>query len=553
MKDSNNDSPAKMQTRIQVDARMEALRQQRLSWFLYWRDIAEYMLPRRYKWFITPNQFNRGSNINQKIIDSTVIKCVRDLAAGLMGGMVSPARLWFTPSIMDKELAEYYPVKVWLMECRKRVMAVMAASNFYTSTHTLLTDLGVFGSAPMIIYEDYENVIQCYTPCSGEYFLGNNYKYEVDTLYREFTNTVKQVIQQFGRENCSDNVTTLFDSNQTETEVIVCHAIEPNPDQKQFKYREVYWERAADKKFLLLERGFHEKPFVAPRWDVVGDDAYGRSPGMDALGDVKQLMIEQKRKAQAIDKMVNPPMVADAVMKNQPASMLPGGITYVASTSQSVGFKPAYEMNINLGDMKEDISQVQQRIKELFFNDLFLMISQLDTVRTATEIVERKQEKLLMLGPVVERFQTEFLDQAISRIFAIMFRAGLFPPAPPELKGQELEMSYTSMFTEAQKGVETTGVERLNAMAGSMAAVKPEVLDKINFDEMIDEYGDMLSVNPKMFYPQEVVDQTRQARAQQQQQQQLMEQSATAVQGAEVLSNTNVGGGQNALQMMTGL
>ena len=538
--------------RKECEMRLENLRMYRYSWWMHWYEIAEYMLPRRYKWLITQNQFNRGSPINQKIVDSTVTKCVRDLAAGLMGAMVSPARLWFQLELMDNTLNERNDVKMWLSECRTRMLMVMAESNFYQSVHVMLGDLALFGTAPILIYEDFENVIHCYNPCAGEYFISNNYKFEIDTFYREFTMSVKEVIQQFGRDNCSPQILSLYDSNSIDSEVIVCHGIDPIHNDKVFKFREVYWEKGTGRDKILQQRGFHDQVFVCPRWDLVGSDPYGRSPGMDALGDVKQLMIEQKRKAQGIDKMVNPPMLADISMKNQPATMLPGGVTYVQSTAGSIGFKPVYEVNPNLADLKEDIIQVQQRIKALFFNDLFLMLDQMEGVqpRNQIEISERKQEKLLMLGPVVERLQKEGLNKTIDRIFSCMWRARLFPPPPPGVGGQNINVAYDSMFSEAQKAVGTTGMEQFISMIGNLSASKPEITDIVNYDEFATEYSDMLSVNPKILIDPAIVAQVRANRAKQQQAAQAAQMAQAAVQGAQTLSQTNVGGGQSALQAM---
>jgi hypothetical protein len=149
-------------------------------------------------------------------------------------------------------------------------------------------------------------------------------------------------------------------------ELITNHAIEPNPKHAGprspahvLPYREAYWEHGSGTHQILAQRFFHERPFIAPRWSIVANDPYGRSPGMDVLGDVKQLQVEQKRKAQAIDKMVNPPMVADVQLKNEPATLLPGGVTYVTSTQGGVGFKPAYEVKPDLAAMLGDIQEVQ--------------------------------------------------------------------------------------------------------------------------------------------------------------------------------------------------
>jgi len=310
---------------------------------------------------------------------------------------------------------------------------------------------------------------------------------------------------------------------------------------------------------MLRLKGFHEKPFVAARWDVVGNDAYGNGPGMDAIGDVKQLQVEQKRKAQLIDKLVNPPMVADPSLKNEPASVIPGGVTYAAYGPEGKPrFSPVYEVNpAALPGITEDLNEVKDRVKAAFYYDLFLMISQLDTVRTATEVDARREEKLIQLGPVLERFENEVLDVAINRVFQILIRANdpqfpILPPMPKELKGRHIQPEYISMLAQAQRSAMTAGMERLAAFAGNVSAVNPGVLDNIDFDEMIDEYADLLGVPAKIIVPYAKVLQLRAQRSKQQQAQAAMQTSLAMAQGAQTLSQTDTGGGINALQQMLG-
>jgi len=553
-------SPEAMRLRQHCDQLLIALRNDRMSWWTHWREIADYLIPRRYKWLITANQGNRGSPINQRIVDNTGTVALRVLAAGMMSGITSPGRPWFKLATDNDVLNELGPVKLWLAECQKRLGTVFAESNFYTSLATVYGDLGAFGTGPMIIYHDYDDVIRCFNTCAGEYFLAQDDRQDVSTLCREFVLTVKQVAEMFGLENCSPTIQGAIKTGgaMLTREVKVGHLIEKNsdlipgaPGVKGMPWREVYWELGSGSNYLLRTRGFHEKPFIAPRWDIVGNDAYGRSPGMDALGDVKMLQVEQKRKAQAIDKHVNPPMLADVSLRNEPASMIPGGVTYV-SNNNGVGFKPIYEIKPDFQGLAADIKEVQERVKVTFFNDLFMMISQLDTVRTATEIDARKEEKLIQLGPVLERFENEALDPAINCTFDIMLRNGLLPPVPQELSGQKIKVEYISMLAEAQKAASTAGIERLAGFVGNMAAAKPEVLDNIDFDEAIEEYADMLGVSPKIIVSLAKVQQIRAARNQQMQQQQTLQNSVAAAQGAQTLSQTDVGGGVNALQKMIG-
>jgi hypothetical protein len=545
--------------RQQLDTRLNTLENQRLSWWIHWGIIADYFLPRRYRWLITPNQAYRGVPINQRIIDSTGVLALRTLTAGLMSGLTSPSNPWFSLTLADTDLANSTPVKLWLDEVRKRIMKVMSESNFYLGMSVLYEDLGCFGTGMMIIYEDQEDIIRVYNPCAGEGFLAQSSRLQVDTLYRKFTLSARQGAQQFGKDNLSPSVAQQVSDGMgaQDTEFVVGHAIEPTndnygPPKTKLPWREMYWEYGSSQNLILSERGFHEFPAICPRWYLSGNDVYGRSPTMDALGDQKQLQVEQKRKMQGIDKQVNPPLLADQALKNEPASTVPGGVTYVPQIGQVGGMKPVYMVQPNLRDMMEDIKEVQERIKQMLFYDLFLMISQLDTVRTATEIIERKQEKLLMLSPMLERMFTEALDPAVRRIAKICGRAGIFPPMPTEMRGHSVEIQYTSVLAQAQKSVATQGMERMAAMIGNLAAGNPEAIDKLDVDEYIDEYNDLLGNNPRIIRSTDAANELRHQRAQQQAAAEAAQATIAGVEGAKTLSETPVGGGQTALTSMLG-
>src|SRR4029453_13553159 len=260
--------------------------------------------PRRYKWLITPNQMTRGSPINQHILDSTGTLAARNLESGMMSGISSQTRPWFRLKIGRIDSTQTSPVSLWLAECEALMMLFFQKSNFYNSVAVAYFDLVIFGTAVMLIYEDYENVIHCYNPCFGEYYVDNDGKMRPLVFFREFTLTIAQVVDQFGYENCSDQVRRLYDEQKAglTREIIVAHAIEPNvnPEKfdvpRQFKFREVYWEWGGSTSpqggisynpGFLRKKGFFEAPHITVRWDLVSNDAYGRSPGMDALPDVK--------------------------------------------------------------------------------------------------------------------------------------------------------------------------------------------------------------------------------------------------------------------------
>lgn len=561
--------------RSHVDARIIGLRQVRYSWWCHWREIADYLLPRRYTWLCTPNELWRGMPINQNIIDPTATKASQICSAGLMSGVSSPGKPWFSATIPDIDAADTSPVKIWLATVVERILRVMAGSNYYSAKATQYQDLVVFGTAPMLIQEDDQDIIRCINPCAGEYFVANSARLAVDTFAREFVLTVAQVCTMFGLDKVKPDTRRLFENGgaSLSREIKIYHMIEPNNDEwaghivpSRFPWREIYWEAGSTQDRVLSIKPYHEQPFSCPRWDLSGNDAYGRSPGMDALGCTKQLQLEQRRKAQGIDKHVNPPLKAHVSMKNQPAMMMPGGVTYVTDMSAAnSGIAPVYEVMPQLQEMLEDIQDVRTLIEKMFFVDLFQMLSDSDKNMTAFEVARRQEEKLVVLGPVIERNENEGLDPDIDRIFAIMQRRGMIPPAPPEIHGMPIEIQYVSMLSQAQKAASTSALEQLIAFVGSLqqgdiataqAGGQPTSWDNIERDELVDEYADMLGVSPRVIRATMQVQQIRaqrgQAAAQAQQQAQNMQALQQASQSAKNLSQVDVGGGQNAVQAMLG-
>lgn len=542
-----------------VDRRLVGLRTDRWSYWQHWRQLTDYILPRRGRYLQTPNQATRGDPQGSRIINETPIFAARTLAAGLMAGLTSPARPWFRLALRDFDADDNSPVRLWLDEVTKRILVVLSQSNAYNSLHVIYEELGVFGTAVILIEEDFDAIISCQALTAGEYYLASSGRNEIDTLYREYVFTTGQLVEKYGYEKCSPQVQKLWDSKQLDKEVRIGQAIEPNDDRapqvpglKDRPYRSVVWELGQNRDSVLELKGYHQIPFCAPRWHVMGNDSYGRSPGMEALASSKMLQQMEKRSAQAIDKIVNPAVVGSVAMKNEPANLLPGGVSYVDNPQQN-GFRPAYEINAAaIEKFDQKIVKAEDRINKAFFADLWLMISQLDTVRTATEIIERKQEKMLMLGPFLERSQYELINPFITRIFSIMHRAGLIPPAPSEIRGASFDIQCISTLADAQKSTATTGIERLVAFVGNLAAAKQDVLDNVDFDEAVREYADLLGVTEKLIVAQKKRDEARQQRAQQMQAAQQAQMAAAAAQGGKVLSETDVGGGQNALQKMIG-
>jgi hypothetical protein len=535
--------------------RLAALKMERQSFIQHWRDISDSLIPRKGRFLISDR--NKGDKRNGSIIDNTGTLALRTLASGLMSGVTSPARPWFRLATPDPRMMEIENVKLWLADCERLMRETFNRSNVYNALNSIYEEIGAFGTAAMIVYEHPKTTISCESLTIGEYHLANDAHGRVDTLYREYSLTVSQIVSSFGRKpngdvdwsNISAHVQNLYELGQVDQWVEVVHAIEPNVDRKNDKsdaknkaWRSVWYEVGGDGTKLLRESGFDEFPAMCPRWHLTGSDIYGRSPGMDALGDVRQLQVMEKRMAQAIDKMVNPPLQSPTSMMKSQINSLPGGVNFVDTQQQGAGIRSLYDVQPRTMELQQSMDFVRQRINRSFYADLWMIVTEIERSNvTATEIDARKEEKLLMLGPVLERLHHELLDPLIDRTFAIMLRNKKLPEIPDELNGADLRVEYISMLAQAQRSVAVSGIERLAGFVGNLAQAKPEVLDKFDADQAVDEYAEALGTSARIVVPDDAVMKIREQRQKQQQaaqQQAAMAQMAqTAATGTQAVAN----------------
>ena len=537
-------------TRDKLFTRWGQLKTERASWWAHWQEITNYLLPRSGRYFVQDR--DKGWRRHNNIYDNTGTRALRVLGAGMMAGATSPARPWFRLGTADPELNSYQPVKIWLDDVTRRMQIVFQRSNTYRTLHQMYEELGAFGTAASIVLPDYNNVIHHYPVTIGEFAIAQDYQGHVCTLYREFEKTVGEIVKEYGYKNCSTTVRNLYDRGSLDAWVRLIQAIEPRADRDIRKkdalnmaFGSYTFEVGGNPNQFLRESGFKDFPALVPRWATAGGDIYGNSPGMEVLGDVKQLQHEQLRKAQVIDYQTKPPLQVPTSMKNRDVESLPGGISFY--DGQTAGIKTAFEVNLNLQHLLGDIQDVRERVRGGFYADLFLMLANAtDTRMTATEVAERHEEKLLMLGPVLERLHNELLDPLIDMTFTRMLEAGVIPPPPQELQGMELSVEFVSMLAQAQRAIGTNSVDRYVANLGAVASFKPEVLDKFDADQWADSYADMLGVDPNLIVGSDQVAVVRQARAKMESQRAGMEQIKQMSEVGKNLGTVDTGNGTNA-------
>jgi hypothetical protein len=526
-----------------------SLKTERSSWDSMYQSVSENLFVRGARLQRTErNRGDRKSDYN-KIIDPYATRARRILTAGLVAGMSSPARPWHKLAIDDEDLMEFQPVKEWLELVTVQQRNIFARSNTYRSLGQLYDTIGTFGTAPVIIKEDYEDVVSCHPIPTGEFYVATDDKGQVTLLMREFEMTVGQMYMEFGKQNCSRTVHNLYqDGKGIHRWVPVVQIIHPRDwsdragqmGGRGMEWASCYFELSNDEGKLLAERGYRRFPVICARWDVMGGDVYGTSPGMEVLGHVERLQHHQLRKSQAIDYMVKPPLQVPASMKDNPIRTLPGGVNYVDMAGPGQAIKSAWDVNLKLDHLLLDVQDLRKIIDQTFYTDLFLMISMDDRSNvTAHEIAARNEEKLLMLGPVLERLHGECLRGLIESTFARQMEAGMLPPPPKELEGLEVNVEFVSMLAQAQRAIGTQSIDRLMTYVGTIAqmqatvGMKPTALHKVDLLESIDSYAGMLGTDPRLIVPDDVVNERLAAEEQAAQQAAQMEQMAAAASAAK--------------------
>lgn len=556
-----------------LEQRMAMLRNWRWAWWAHWARLAEFFLPRRYQWLVTANRMWKGSPINDAIIDSTATLAMETCASGMWSGLTNPTRQWLKLQTALPWVELDADGKEWLEDTEQRIYTVLAGSNFYTTMAQGFQDLTVFGTAPVIIYEDYEDVVRFYLPCAGEYYLAAGARLSIDTLYREFTFTVAQIVEFATLAKCPAQVQQLWQQGAYDREFVVAHAIEPNfalsargqTARKQidvvpgiFTYREVYWLKGIKTEQPLSKRGFHDKPFMAMLWSRVSNDPYGRSPCMDALGDTKQIQVETREKAEVIKKISKPPMGANPELKNEPASIIPGHITYMSTDNNKQGFWPLFQVDAKaVPALTEDIKGVAGRIKECLFVDVFMAITQMDGVqpRNELELTKRDLERLQKLGPVIDLVENE-LKTCIQRVLAILQRRRMLKPMPKSLHGVALKIDFINIARIAQRSATSVAMKDMFVTMGELssaakAAGVPDPIRVIDLDKSVRKFADVNNFPSEcIFTPQQVLEQDK-IRAKATQDAQVPGQAMAAVNAAKTLAQTPTGPG-TALSALTG-
>jgi hypothetical protein len=500
-------------------SRYEKLEGQRQNWETHWQEVADYMQPRKAD---VTKQRARGDKRMEQVFDSSPIQAVELLAASLHGMLTNPSTPWFTLRFKDEEIDNEDEAKLWLEEATASMYTAFNRSNFQQEIFELYHDLITFGTAAMFIEEDDDDIIKFSTRHINEVFIAENDKGRIDTIFRRFKISARAAVQKFG-DNVSSDIQGIFKKDPYE-EVEILHAVYPRSDfdpKKKDKgnmpFESVYLEYKNASE--LSVGGFKEFPFVVPRYLKASNEIYGRSPAMTALPDVKMLNEMSKTTIKAAQKQVDPPLLVPDDGFLLPVRTVPGGLNFYRSGTRDriepLNIGANNPLGLNMEEQRRD------SIRAVFYVNQLMM--QQGPQMTATEVIQRNEEKMRLLGPVLGRLQSELLKQLIDRVFAILLRNNMLPQAPEFLSGRDIEIEYVSPLAKAQKSTGLQSIMRAIEILGSLANVAP-VFDYVNFDNLVKHLADIVGMPQKLLKSQNEVNAQRQQAAQQQEQMQQMQQ-----------------------------
>lgn len=521
-----------------------------------WKELRDWLAPD--DGLFSDDELHLGSARAAKGLNPRPIRSVGIAQAGMTSGMASEARDWFHIK-MPNGAPVSGNVRNWLYEVKQSAKGVLSQSNFYGVLNQALGTELVFGTCAVFADRDLDDLIRFVPVPIGSFCLDCDAKGRVDTFYREFRLTPRQMVAEFG-DKVSANVKAAAD-NGDDKERIICHLIEPNPSRKSGKgdksskrFRSTYWEKTEEG--ILRQGGYSRFPVLCPRWRATTHSPYGVGIGDQAIRKVKELDLLEADKLRLVQQIARPTMAMPVSTQGLGNRFLPSATVYVPDNLVGTLARPVYEPNHGaVAEIEKLIAREERAIGELFFEDIFLMISQSDGNMTAYEVGQRKEEKMQMLGPVADRNNEELFDPLMDILFELMLDQSmpvwlgysdeepLIPVPPNEIAEIELSIEYVSVLSQAQKAQSVGSIERSLQFAGMMAqAGFAQAMDNIDPDGAISAYNEAIGAPAQMLNNSDRVEQIRRARAEEAMRQEEWEKGAALLEGVKTMSETQTTG-----------
>ena len=517
---------------VHLVKRKGKLKAQRGTWESNWQELTNLVLPNEADF---NTERSRGGKRTTHVYDSTGIHANEMLAAGLHGMLTNPASNWFSLRIKDDQnnLADSSEAKQWLEDTTNVILSEIAAPSvaFSSHIHEYYLSLCSIGTACIFIGDPVNREGVSFRAIHiEEIFIAENADGIIDTVFRSFEMTVRQIVQKWGEKSLSPRIAKMYEKKDYDKQVQLLHCVYPREDMDKGKKAATMLPVASvyideKDKHVLAEGGFNEMPYMVSRWSKAVGEVFGRSPAMTALPDIKMLQEIMKTTIKAAQKVVDPPLLVpdDGVLG--PVRTIPGGLNYYRASS-GARIEPL-QTGANIGLSFEMMNDLRERIRTMFFLDQLQF--QGAPRMTATEVVERTERTLRLLGPTLGRLQSEFLGPMIERIYGVLSRAERLPEPPESIAEQELKIEYVSPLARAQRQSETQGIMRTLEFIGPIAGMDPQAAQVVKGADTVRHIAELNGVPPMLLKSDEEL--LAEAKAQQEAQaaqQQMM-------QGAEVM------------------
>lgn len=548
--------------------RFASLKRKREPMEPIWRELQRYLAPDcgRFLNGDSPNAGDERYDIDMSsILDSSPSKAAMTAASGIHGGLTSPSVQWFSFYVGDySDFKDRVSgdAKEWVYNSQLAVRDALANGNFYATIQRYDLEILCFGTAVMLAYTDYETIARFYHCTVGTYWLDQDDTFRIDTMYRKYASTARNIMNRYGKDNCPRAVVEAMEKGDADKPFYIIQCIQPwnffgnGRPHPEYRFEDVrFVEGSSEHDPILFKGGYITKPFVAARWADTGDAIYGRTcPGMQSLPDNKQLQLATEHANVAVEWKTDPAWVVPSEFKEKaekdgiaPGMVFPGSGDAKNNAIMPVAM-PEVDLNVNM-QQRMDLRQI---IQDAFFNRLFLMIQGRQRQMTATEVMQLIQEKSDLLGPIIEQMMSETLTPVLNRVFDIIAKSLAALPEPPtEIAGQEIRPYFTSALAIAQRQASLSGSTTMAMWVMQMMNAFPELAQSIDIDQWLRWQAEADNLPANVIVPRETVEEMRAAQAQAMQQQQQMAGAAQTIDMAKQLGDTKMSP-DTALGQMSG-
>jgi hypothetical protein len=453
-----------------------------------WKEVQQFVAPSVFSWGDPSDKNPR----RPRRFTSRPTHFLKTLRSGIVGYSISPNIVWLKLSFENLAHLNLYGVKDWLEEVERVLYAEFNRSNLYPQVGKFIEYAATYGHAAMLIDEQIaENRLRFSTHTTAELYLDINEFDEVTTLFRYFTMSLRNAAAFFGAESLSEpRKADLTDKRKWNQELTIIHAVYPretfdpdSPAAGDMPYASIYLDEAQE--HILAESGYTEFPYTVFTWDPITGSAYGDSPAVNALDDIKLLNKHEEARIKIMQMSAEPAYNVPESMRGAPISVVPNGYNYYGKPDEII--KPI-QTGANYPVALQVTGDIENRIKDWFHVDFFLTLQHERPANvTATYVMELQGEKASTLSSLVVNINAA-LTRIIQRSFNILWRQRKIPPPPEALErsGAQLKVDFTGPLAQAQKKYhESSGIVQGINLIGAFAKLKETALDVVNFDQAL--------------------------------------------------------------------